>query len=269
MNMRPLLLHCLVSVAGTQRGPTPRTTTPQTTAHRPSVPPATARPSVPHRSRFRCRRSCRPVGAEKRPPCRSAAGTQSISCAPTVNTNPFELVPHMVAVRYFDGYPSRSRRTDDAAAGHRPAPIRRDAPIGADLFSGSFYAGTIADIEARRLLTLVAGPHRIDCRRGLSGGDFDAANGPDRRIIYRTALERERTAANGRRRPTGPTHMYMIPAEYTGNMAPRAGSTALRMRHQAGARHRPAEVIPNSNPQFQNATVASIRRGSSRHTFPC
>jgi len=138
------------------------------------------------------------------------------------NTNPFNSFPYGGGA-YFDGYP------ESVTPGQvMPPPaiglLRFDVtPRSAQVFVDSFYAGTIADIEAQRVLTLVAGPHRIELRAaGYQPVTFDVRIDPTDTIVYRTALERERTAASAAARATGPTRMYVIPGCYAGNMAPRA-----------------------------------------------
>jgi len=138
------------------------------------------------------------------------------------NTNPFNSFPYGGGA-YFDGYP------ESVTPGQvMPPPaiglLRFDVtPRSAQVFVDSFYAGTIADIEAQRVLTLVAGPHRIELRAaGYQPVTFDVRIDPTDTIVYRAALERERTAATAAVRPTGPTRMYVIPGCYAGNMAPRA-----------------------------------------------
>jgi len=138
------------------------------------------------------------------------------------NTNPFKSFPYGGGA-YFDGYP------ESVTPGHMMPPpaiglLRFDVtPQSAQVFVDSFYAGTIADIEAQRVLTLAAGPHRIELQAaGYQPKTFDVRIDPNDTIVYRAALERERTAATAAARPTGPTRMWVIPGCYAGNMAPRA-----------------------------------------------
>ena len=147
----------------------------------------------------------------------------------------------MVAVAYFDGYP------ESVTPGQMMPPpaiglLRFDVtPRSAQVFVDSFYAGTIADIEAQRVLTLAAGPHRIELRAaGYQPVTFDVRIDPNDTIVYRAALERERTAATAAARPTGPTRHLRDSRMLRGQHGAACRSTALRMRHQAGARHRPA-----------------------------
>jgi hypothetical protein len=141
------------------------------------------------------------------------------------NTNPFKSFPYGGGAYFgpvYDGYP------ESVAPGRvMPPPaigmLRFDVtPQSAQVFVDSFYAGTIADIEAQRVLTLPAGPHRIELRAaGYQPVTFDVRIDPTDTVVYRAALERERPAATAPR-PTGPTRMYVIPGCYAGNMAPRA-----------------------------------------------
>jgi hypothetical protein len=129
----------------------------------------------------------------------------------------------VAVVAVYDGYPESvmpGQMMPPAAIGL----LRFDVtPQSAQVFVDSFYAGTIADIDAQRVLTLAAGPHRIELQAaGYQPKTFDVRIDPNDTIVYRAALERERTAPTAAARPTGPTRMYVIPGCYAGNMAPRA-----------------------------------------------
>ena len=97
-------------------------------------------------------------------------------------------------------------------------------PLAAQVFVDSYYAGTIADIDAQRVLTLAAGPHRIEIRaREYEPAAFDVRLEPNETVTYRAALELLRPAAPLRpATATGPTRMYVIPNCYAGNVPPRA-----------------------------------------------
>jgi hypothetical protein len=214
-------LVLLPTVADAQRGGAPRTSTP-----RPSVPPATARPSVPPPITFPLPPIMPPVGGGLtdpvpfRPPARDLFRARQ-----PFNTNPFKAFPYGGGAYFgpvYDGYPESvtpGRVMPPPAIGM----LRFDVtPQSAQVFVDSFYAGTIADIEAQRVLTLPAGPHRIELRAaGYQPVTFDVRIDPTDTVVYRAALERERPAATAPR-PTGPTRMYVIPGCYAGNMAPRA-----------------------------------------------
>jgi hypothetical protein len=98
-------------------------------------------------------------------------------------------------------------------------------PESAQVFVDSYYAGRIADIDDQRVLTLAAGPHRIELRApGYQPVTFDVRLDPNETIVYRAVLDRERPTATAPvdARPSGPTRIYVIPGCYAGNMAPRA-----------------------------------------------
>ena len=216
-------LVLLPTVADAQRGAAPRTNTP-----RPSVPPSTARPSVPPPITFPLPPLMPPVAGGLtdpvpfRPPARDLYRARQ-----PFNSSPFKFLAPYGGGSYFgpvyDGYPESvtpGRVMPPPAIGM----LRFDVtPQSAQVFVDSFYAGTIADIEAQRVLTLAAGPHRIELRAaGYQPVTFDVRIDPTDTIVYRAALERERAAPTAAARPTGPTRMYVIPGCYAGNMAPRA-----------------------------------------------
>jgi hypothetical protein len=96
-------------------------------------------------------------------------------------------------------------------------------PASAQVFVDSYYVGTIADIDAQRVLQLEAGPHRIEFRapqyRTLT---VDIRVQPLETVTYRGALEPERPQAAVTPAPAGPpTVMYVIPNCYLGNLPPR------------------------------------------------
>jgi hypothetical protein len=224
----------LSTVVGAQRGAAPRATNPQKSAPpntpRPSPPRSnTARPSVPPPITFPLPAIMPPVGGGLtdpvpfRPPARDLFRARQ-----PFNTDPFKSIPYGGGAYFgpmYDGYP------ESVSPGQMmPAPaigmLRFDVtPQSAQVFVDSFYAGTIADIAAQRVLTLTAGPHRIELRAaGYQPVTFDVRIDPTDTLVYRAALQLERTAgtAPAAARPTGPTRMYVIPGCYAGNMAPRA-----------------------------------------------
>jgi PEGA domain-containing protein len=98
-------------------------------------------------------------------------------------------------------------------------------PESAQVFVDSFYVGTVADIETRRVLTLAAGPHRVEIRAGdYEPAAFDVRIEPNDTITYRTALQPARPAAPVRPQAAAAaaTKMYVIPNCYLGNVPPRA-----------------------------------------------
>ena len=210
----------LSAVVGAQQKTAPRTTTPQ-----PSVPPPIVFPFPP-----------------LMPP--PAGGlTSPVPFTPTDPTQPARdlyLVPA--------GEPFRSRprvptsfgggayfgpiyTTPDAVATPgraSPVPVsgmlRFDVtPASADVFVDSYYAGRIADIEEQRVLTLAAGPHRIELRANeYEPVTFDVRIDPNETKVYRAALDRARPSALPGPRPAGPSRIYVIPGCYAGNLPPRA-----------------------------------------------
>jgi hypothetical protein len=95
-------------------------------------------------------------------------------------------------------------------------------PASTQVFVDSFYAGRIADSDDQRVLTLAAGPHRIELRApDYEPVTFDVRIDPNETIVYRAALERSRPSAPPEPRPAGPSRMYVIPGCYTGNLPPR------------------------------------------------
>jgi len=212
----------LSTVVGAQRGSAQRTAPP-----RPSPPLATARPSVPPPIAFPLPPIMPPVGGGLTAPVPFAPPARDLFRArQPFNTNPFKSFPYGGGAYFgpvYDGYPESvtpGQMLPPAAIGL----LRFDVtPQSAQVFVDSFYAGTIADIDAQRVLTLAAGPHRIELQAaGYQPKTFDVRIDPNDTIVYRAALERERTAATAAARPTGPTRMYVIPGCYAGNMAPRA-----------------------------------------------
>ena len=226
----------LSTVVGAQRGSAPPATTGRPGAAptprpvvqptgRTHVPVMKARPSVPP-----------PITFPFPPLMPSVAGglTSPVPFRPQArdlfrvrqpfNTNPFNWFPYGGG-----GYSGPvSDYQESVTPGYMPPPaiglLRFDVtPRSAQVFVDSFFAGTIADIEAQRVLTLAAGPHRIELRSpGYQPVTFDVRIDPNDTVVYRAALERERTAPTAVAKPTGPTRMYVIPGCYAGNMPPRA-----------------------------------------------
>jgi hypothetical protein len=119
---------------------------------------------------------------------------------------------------------------ETAAVPGRPSPapvigmLRFDvSPASAQVFVDSYYAGRISDIDDQRVLTLAAGPHRIELRApDYEPVTFDVRIDSNETIVYRNALERARPRASAEPRPVGPTRIYVIPGCYAGNLPPRA-----------------------------------------------
>lgn len=98
-------------------------------------------------------------------------------------------------------------------------------PGTAQVFVDSYYVGTVDDINAQNVLTLEAGPHRIEIRapqyRTIT---VDVRILPYETVTYRAALEPIPLAPPAPRAPAvagPPTPMYVIPNCYLGNVPPR------------------------------------------------
>jgi len=97
-------------------------------------------------------------------------------------------------------------------------------PASAQVFVDSYYAGTISDIDAQRVLTLAPGPHRVEIRaQDYQPVAFDVRLDPNATITYRAALE-PLAPPPPARAASGPnaTKMYVISNCYLGNVPPRA-----------------------------------------------
>jgi hypothetical protein len=96
-------------------------------------------------------------------------------------------------------------------------------PIFAQVFIDSYYVGTVADIDAQRVLTVDAGVHRIEFRAPqYQTLTVDVRVMPYETVTYRGALEPIRPAppaASAHAASPGP--MYLIPNCYLGNVPPR------------------------------------------------
>jgi hypothetical protein len=143
---------------------------------------------------------------------------------------PFRSRPHVPA-GFGGAYFGPIYTTPESVATPRrtsPAPalgmLRFDVtPASAQVFVDSFYAGRIADIDDQRVLTLAAGPHRIELRaQDYEPVTFDVRIDPNETIVYRNALERTRRSAPVESRAAGSSRMYVIAGCYAGNLPPRA-----------------------------------------------
>ena len=216
----------LSAVVGAQQQTAPRTNTPQ-----PSVPPPITFPFAPLMPP--------PAGGLTSPvpftptdPTSPARDLYRLPAGEPFNTRAHRPLPPFGGAFFGPVYGSVYGEPDPTAKPGRVAPaqptgmLRFDVtPESAQVFVDSFYAGRIADIDDQRVLTLVAGPHRIELRaQDYTPVTFDVRIGPNETITYRAALERARpsTTTPVEPRPAGPTRIYVIPGCYAGNMAPRA-----------------------------------------------
>ena len=96
-------------------------------------------------------------------------------------------------------------------------------PSAAEVFVDGYYVGTINDIEAERVLTLPAGPHRVELRAAdYTPTTFDVRIDPHETLTYRAALDHVRPQSLAPSRPAnGPAKMYVIPNCYLGNVPPK------------------------------------------------
>ena len=209
----------LSAVVGAQQTTAPRTTAPQ-----PSVPPPIVFPFPPLMPP--------PAGGLTSPvpftPTDPTRPARDLYRLPP--SEPFRSRPH-VPTGFGGAYFGPIFTTPEAAATPgraSPVPVfgmlRFDVtPASAQVFVDSFYAGRIEDIDDQRVLTLAAGPHRIELRAPeYAPTTFDVRIDPHETIVYRAALERARPSTPVEPRAPGPTRLYVIPGCYAGNMPPRA-----------------------------------------------
>lgn len=99
-------------------------------------------------------------------------------------------------------------------------------PLNTQVFVDGLYVGTVEEIDARRTLTLDAGPHRIELRaRQFRTVSVDVRIIASDTLTYRAALELELPPPPPRadaRPPASSSPMYVIPNCYMGNVPPRA-----------------------------------------------
>jgi hypothetical protein len=211
----------LSAVVGAQQ-----TTAPKTTAPQPSVPPPIVFPFPPLMPP--------PAGGLTSPvpfapsdPTRPAGDLYRLPSGEPFNTRPLKPVaPYGGA---FFGAVYTAPESVGAPGRVTPAPpstgmLRFDVtPAAAQVFVDSFYAGRISDIDDQRVLTLAAGPHRVELRaQDYAPVTFDVRIDPNETVVYRAALERARPSTPVGPRAPGPKRLYVIPGCYAGNMAPRA-----------------------------------------------
>ena len=214
----------LSAVMGAQQPTAPRTTTPQ-----PSVPPPITFPFAPL--------PAPPAGGLTSPvpftptdPTRPARDLYRLPSGEPFNSHQLKPVAPYGGAFFGPIYTTPESVAVPGRVAPAPAPVtgmlRFDVtPESAQVFVDSFYAGRIADIDDQRVLTLAAGPHRIELRaQEYTPVTFDVRIDPNETITYRAALERARPSmpTSVEPRPAGPTRIYVIPGCYAGNLAPRA-----------------------------------------------
>jgi hypothetical protein len=210
----------LSAVAGAQQTTAPRTTAPQ-----PSVPPPIVFPFPPLMPP--------PAGGLTSPvpftpsdPTRPARDLYRLPSGEPFNSRPLKPVAPYGGSFFGPIYtaPESVGAPGRAAAAPVTGMLRFDVtPAAAEVFVDSFYAGRIADIDEQRVLTLAAGPHRIELRaQDYAPVTFAVRIDPNETVVYRNALERARPSAPAEPRPVGPSRIYVIPGCYAGNMPPRA-----------------------------------------------
>jgi len=116
--------------------------------------------------------------------------------------------------------PSRSRTAAPVQTGFLRLSV---TPESAEVFVDSLYVGTVADINARNVLELAAGPRRIEIRAPqYQTATVDVRITAYETVTYRAALEPMRLPAAPPPPTPGPaTTMYVIPNCYLGNVPPR------------------------------------------------
>jgi PEGA domain len=206
--------------AGAQRGQTvnrPALPAPPTTSPVPSGPPQTVAPPITY-----------PFPPLMTPPAggllpRAGEGVPFNTRPPRAGYGGSYFYPPL---GYADvtgaGDPSRSRPV-------APVPttglLRVSAtPLSAEVYVDGLYVGTVADINARNVLELTAGPHRLEIRAPqYEPITIDIRISPYETTTYRASLEPLRlTAAAPATSPSRQaTTMYMIPNCYLGNVPPR------------------------------------------------
>jgi hypothetical protein len=98
-------------------------------------------------------------------------------------------------------------------------------PLTAQVFIDSLYVGTVADINAQRVLQLPDGPHHLEIHSPqYQTVTVDIRITPYETVTYRATLEPLRPAAAPAAPPVAAANakMYVIPNCYLGNIPPRA-----------------------------------------------
>ncbi|HZT75285.1 MAG TPA: hypothetical protein VFA27_01410 [Vicinamibacterales bacterium] len=96
-------------------------------------------------------------------------------------------------------------------------------PASAQVFVDGYYVATLADVEASRVLTLPAGPHRVEIRASdYLPTTFDVRIDPNATVTYHASLDHVRPAPPVRAAaPAASAKMYLIPNCYLGNIPPK------------------------------------------------
>ena len=96
-------------------------------------------------------------------------------------------------------------------------------PLAAQVFVDGYFVGNVSDVEAQGVLTLAAGPHRIELRApGYDPSTVNVQIAPLETITFRAALELVSPPASTVHLATTREPMYLIPRCYLGNVPPRA-----------------------------------------------
>src|SRR5437762_10055300 len=244
--MRLALIVCVVSmtaVAGAQTvtkgaGASPtahQTPAPPRPAPAPPPPPAAPR-TTPPPIVFPLPPIAPPPAGGRTPPVRFTpplpAGTPPVDMFRTGRRNPYRTHCYAPGVAGIGGYgvggydigaADTNAVPGDAGAAATGLLRLSVTPGDAQVFIDSYYVGTVADIEAGRVLTLPAGPHRLEIRASdYQTTVVDIRIAPYETVTYRAALDRVPPAAPpSRAAAAAGSPMYLIPNCYLDNVPPR------------------------------------------------
>ena len=128
---------------------------------------------------------------------------------------------------FYAPYPDAGAASTGPAMPATPTGMLRltGTPESAQVFVDGFYVATLGDVEAQRVLTLPAGPHRVELRAAdYATTTFDVRIDPAETVTYHAALEHVRPQPGARTAaPANPnaSKMYLIPNCYLGNVPPK------------------------------------------------